>query len=317
MNPYNEPNPPEKNSKILIILIVVFFAILALVFTLIFFFKPKAQNFDNKTGGVKNTPKEQIELLDPVISRVYNLTDELRLFDELFDELVYAETPDVNNIGNFVSGYRNYAARYSGDRSRVLSDRAVSGSYDTTIISFDRQQKYLKSCIETLLESIEKKKKVFMTIPVSYPVKKEDARIVSGFGMRDHPILKERRMHNGIDITAPVGTAVMATANGKVIMTEDKPGYGRSCMVEHKFGYQTLYGHMVRLVVGENNWLQKGDVVGYVGNTGLSEAPHLHYEIRKNGKPLNPSYLIFEGLNKEEYKEVIVNGSKTNEILSF
>jgi murein DD-endopeptidase MepM/ murein hydrolase activator NlpD len=73
----------------------------------------------------------------------------------------------------------------------------------------------------------------------------------------------------------------------------------------------------VRLVVGKEQWLQKGDVVGYVGNTGLSEAPHLHYEIRKNGKPLNPSFFIFEGLNKEEYKEIITLGSKINEVLSF
>jgi murein DD-endopeptidase MepM/ murein hydrolase activator NlpD len=284
---------------------------------LIFFFKPKTQAFDTKTGEVKSTPKEQIEALDPAIRKVYNLTDEARLFDELFDELVYAETPDVNVIGDFVSSYHDYASLYSGDGNRLTASLKLPLAYDSTIISFDRQQQYLKASIGTLLESISKKKKVFMTIPVTYPMAKESARIVSGFGMREHPILKERRMHTGIDIAAPVSTAIIATASGKVIKTEEKPGYGRNCVVEHKFGYQTLYGHMVRMVVGEGNYLQKGDIVGYVGSTGLSEAPHLHYEVRKNGIPMNPSYFIFEGLTKEEYKEVIALGSKTNEILSF
>lgn len=317
MDPNQNPNYPENNSRTLVILVVILFVIVGLIFALVYFFKPNPQAFDTNTGKIKTTPEEQVEALDPDINKVFNLTEEVRLFDELFDELVYAEIPDVNRIGDFVSNYHNYAALYSNESRGVVSSRPVSLPFDSTVISFDRQQIYLKASVATLLESILKKGKVFVTIPVTYPMAKESARIVSGFGLRDHPILKERRMHNGIDIAAPVGTAVIATASGRVVKTEEKPGYGRNCLVEHRFGFQTLYGHMVRMVVGENNYLQKGDVVGYVGNTGLSEAPHLHYEVRKNGKPLNPSYFIFEGLTKEEYKEVIALGSKTNEILSF
>jgi len=317
MKPDQTPYPEANNSKTLVILVALLILIIGLVFILILYFKPKAQAFDNKTGDVKSTPKQQIEALDPQILKVYQLTDEARLFDELFDELVYAETPDVNRIGDFVSNYHDYASLYSGDARGVETSLTVAPSYDSTVISFNRQQQYLKASIGTLIESIAKKKKVFMTIPVTYPMEKVSARIVSGFGMREHPILKQMRMHAGIDIAAPVGTAVIATASGRVIKTEEKPGYGRSCLVEHRFGYQTLYGHMVRMVVGEGNYLQKGEVVGYVGSTGLSEAPHLHYEVRKNGLPVNPSYFIFERLSKEEYKEVIALGSKTNEVLSF
>jgi murein DD-endopeptidase MepM/ murein hydrolase activator NlpD len=150
-----------------------------------------------------------------------------------------------------------------------------------------------------------------MTIPVAFPIEKKDAQIISGFGMRDHPILNEPRMHTGIDIKAPVGTAIVATASGKVINTEEQMGYGygRPCVIEHKYGYQTLYGHMVRLEVYKNKIVQKGDVIGRVGDTGLSQGPHLHYEVRKNGQPLNPSYFIFEGLTEKEYKEVIRLGT--------
>lgn len=317
MNPATDPYGSENNSRALIIMILVLLVIIGLVVGIVMAFKPKAQPLDNKTGDVKSTPREHIEHIDPQIRTLFHLSDEIKLFDELFDVLVYSENPDVNRIGDFVSGYYNYARIYSENFNRVSSNHLSSINLDSTIISFDRQNKYLNYSIETLLESIDRKKKVFMTIPVTYPVDKEHARIVSGFGMRDHPILEKRIMHNGIDIAAPTGTEVKATASGKVIRTEEKPGYGRSCLVEHKFGYQTLYGHMVRLVVGENKWVQKGEVLGYVGNTGLSVAPHLHYEVRKNGNPLNPSYYIFEGLNKEEYREVITLGSKKNEILSF
>ncbi len=312
-----ESYPPENSSRSLVIMLVILLLILGVVFAVIFLFKPSGQAFDTQSGEVKNTPKEHIEALDPVILKVYHLSEELRLFDALFDELVYAEKPNVNNIGNFVSGFRDYESRYVSDRSTISSNRNKTIEADTTVISFERQQNYLKWSLETLLESIHNKKKVFRAVPVAFPIARQDAQIVSGFGMRDHPILKERRMHNGIDIKAPIGTAVVATANGKVIITEDKPGYGRSCVIQHDFGFQTRYAHMVRMIVGPNTWVQKGDQIGFVGNTGLSEAAHLHYEITKNGYRLNPSYFMFEGLNTDEYKEIIVLGSKTTEILSF
>ena len=170
----------------------------------------------------------------------------------------------------------------------------------------------MENSVANLIESIDNRKKIFTSIPVSYPIAKKDAQIVSGFGMRDHPVLDEPRMHTGIDIKAPVGTEVVATASGKVIIPEEQIGYGygRPCLIEHKFGYQTLYGHLVRLQVYKNQFVQKGDVIGRVGDTGLSTGPHLHYEVRKNGKPLNPSYFIFEGLTEKEYKEVITLGTQ-------
>lgn len=313
----NRNQDSESSSKTLIILLVTFLLVIVGVVVAIILLKPQKKSFNNEINSVKNTPKEHIEALDPKLSEIYGLSHELWLFDELFNELVYAEEPDVNVIGSFVNSYKNLGEFYVKDQKPLTSPYTTPVKGDTTTISFDLQFNYVKGSIERLLESIGKKQKVFMTIPVTFPMKKELVRIVSGFGMRDHPILEKRMMHNGIDIGAPVGTEVVATAVGKVIRTEEKPGYGRNCLIEHKFGYQTLYGHMVRMIVGEGKMLQKGEVIGYVGNTGLSEAAHLHYEVRKNGKPMNPSYFLFEGLTPEEYKEAIIQGSKKNEILSF
>jgi len=312
MNPTQGSFPKENNSVNLVILTVILIIILGIVFTLIFIFKPETKNISTTKGEIKNTPKEHIEAIEASILKVYNLTNEIRLFDELYDELVYTDSPEADRIGEFVRNYKNYSALYSEDINKYSTSDWFTKNYDSSIISFDRQQKYLEKGIVSLLKAIDNRKKIFMSIPVSYPIAKKDAQIISGFGIRDHPILNEPRMHTGIDIKAPVGTAVVATANGKVINTEEQIGYGygRPCVIEHKFGYRTIYGHLVRLEVYKNKIVQKGDVIGRVGDTGLSQGPHLHYEVRKNGKPLNPSYFIFEGLTEKEYKEVIALGTQ-------
>jgi murein DD-endopeptidase MepM/ murein hydrolase activator NlpD len=312
MNPNHDSYSRENNSGNLLIMIVILFIILGLVFILIFIFKPKTKEFSTAKGEIKNTPKEHIEAIETSILKVYNLTNEAGLFDALFDELVYMDSPEADRIAEFVGDYKNFAALYAEDINEFRTSDWFSKDYDSTIISFDRQQKYLEKSIVSLLKAIDNKKKILMSIPVAYPIAKKDAQIISGFGMRDHPILNEPRMHTGIDIKAPVGTVVVATANGKVINTEEQIGYGygRPCVIEHRFGYRTLYGHLVRLEVYKNKIVQKGDIIGRVGDTGLSQGPHLHYEVRKNGKPLNSSYFIFEGLTEKEYKEVVSLGTQ-------
>lgn len=312
MNSDQDSFPRENSSGNLVILTVILLLIVGIVFTLFSIFKPEKKALNTVKGEIKNTPKEHIEAIENPILKIYNLTNEVRLFDELFDELIYTESPSADRIGEFVINYKNYAALYSEDKNNFnISDWAIK-DYDSTIISYDRQQRYLESSIVSLLKSIDNNKKILLSIPVAYPIAKKDTRIISGFGMREHPILNEPRMHAGIDIKAPVGTPVMATANGKVIVTREQIGfgYGQPCVIEHKFGYQTLYGHLVRLEVFKNKIVQKGDIIGRVGDTGLSQGPHLHYEVRKNGKPLNPSYFIFEGLTQQEYKDVVALGTQ-------
>lgn len=311
MNPDQESFSGANNSRNLVILTVILVVILVIVFTLLVLFKPDNKEFSTVKGEISDTPKEHIERIEAPILKIYNLTEEVRMFDELFDELIYTESPRPDRIGDFVSNYKNFAASYAEDKNNLLPSDWYSMDYDSSIINFDRQQKYLEKSIVSLLNSIDKKRKFLMTVPVAFPIAKEDAQIISGFGMRDHPILNEPRLHTGIDIKASVGTAVLATASGKIIMTDEQigSGYGQPCLIEHKFGYSTLYGHMVRLEVHKGKLVRKGDVIGRVGDTGLSQGPHLHYEVRKNGKPLNPSYFIFEGLTEKEYKEVVALGT--------
>lgn len=153
-------------------------------------------------------------------------------------------------------------------------------------------------------------------IPAIQPIDKEQGRIVSGFGMRYHPILKIRRMHWGIDITAPSGTPIYATADGTVSFNGRKGGFGKTCMIDHGYGYETQYGHMKTIMVRKGQKVKRGEIIGYVGNTGLSEAPHVHYEVMYNGQKVNPVNYFYNDFTPEEFEKVLEVASRDTQVLS-
>ena len=124
-------------------------------------------------------------------------------------------------------------------------------------------------------------------------------------------------MHEGIDFTAPVGTDIYAAGNGNVkeVVYGDR-GYGNYVLISHGFGYETLYAHMSKVNARPGQKVKRGDVIGFVGSTGLTQAPHLHYEVHKNGDPINPVYYFFNDLSVEEYEKVIEKSKEDNQSLS-
>ncbi len=154
-----------------------------------------------------------------------------------------------------------------------------------------------------------KKEERFAAIPSIKPVRsdklKRNIKLLSGFGMRIHPIHKVRKMHAGIDFTAPRGTAIQATGDGTIVRVQKiRTGYGHNVTIDHGFGYKTLYGHMSRIDVKKGQKVKKGEKIGLVGSTGGSTAPHLHYEVIHNGRKVNPIDYCLDGLSPTEYDEL-------------
>jgi murein DD-endopeptidase MepM/ murein hydrolase activator NlpD len=153
------------------------------------------------------------------------------------------------------------------------------------------------------------KEALLASIPAIQPVKNDDLkRMASGYGIRMHPILKYRKMHNGMDFSAPANTEVFATGNATVKKARRTSGFGNLIVLDHGFGYETYYAHLSEFNVKPGQKVKRGEIIGYVGNSGLSTAPHLHYEVHKNGKVVNPINFYHGDLTAEEY-DIMLNQS--------
>ncbi|AUC83426.1 M23 family metallopeptidase [Lacinutrix sp. Bg11-31] len=163
----------------------------------------------------------------------------------------------------------------------------------------------------------EEKEKFLATIPAIQPVNNEDlTRMASGYGMRTDPFNKTRKMHWGMDFTAPRGTPIYAAGDGVVERADsNSSGYGNHIRIDHGYGYVSLYAHLYKYNVGKNQKVKRGDLIGFVGSTGRSEAPHLHYEVFKDGERINPINFYYGSLTAEEYSKLLDRSSIENQSL--
>lgn len=161
------------------------------------------------------------------------------------------------------------------------------------------------------------KEKLLAAIPAIQPIKNQEmSRMASGFGWRSDPFTKARKMHWGMDFTAPKGIPIYATGDGKVVRADNNSsGYGKHIRIEHGYGYMSLYGHLSKYNVRRGQKVQRGDVIGFVGSTGRSEAPHLHYEVWKDGERINPINFYYGSLSAEEYEEMLKYATQENQSL--
>lgn len=178
----------------------------------------------------------------------------------------------------------------------------------TTELDILSKQLYVQSkSLDEIIELAKDKEELLASIPAVQPVSKQDlTRMASGFGWRLDPFTKARKMHKGMDFTSPRGTPIYATGNGKVIRADSRAtGYGKHIRIDHGFGYVTLYAHLSKYNVKRGQKVKRGDLIGYVGSTGRSQAPHLHYEVRYNKKQVNPINFYYGDLSPEEFQEML------------
>lgn len=163
----------------------------------------------------------------------------------------------------------------------------------------------------------EDKEKFLAAIPAIQPVNNKDlTRMASGFGFRSDPFTKARKMHWGMDFTAPRGTPIYATGDGVVKRADaGSAGFGKHIRIDHGYGYVSLYAHLYKYNIRVNQKVKRGDVIGYVGSTGRSQAPHLHYEVRKDGNKINPINFYYGSLTPLEFSILLKNAELENQSL--
>ncbi|MEY2640606.1 MAG: hypothetical protein RIR90_2088 [Bacteroidota bacterium] len=171
-----------------------------------------------------------------------------------------------------------------------------------------------KSYVE-IEDMVRNKEKLLAAIPAIQPVSNRDLnRIASGFGYRVDPVYKDTRMHKGLDFTAPIGTPIYATADGVVRESGfNTGGYGINVVIYHGYGYETLYAHMVRTKAKVGQRVKRGEVIGYVGNSGKSTGPHCHYEVHRNGVPVDPVYYFYNDLTPAQFDRLVKLAKASNQ----
>lgn len=171
--------------------------------------------------------------------------------------------------------------------------------------------------LDEIAKLAKDKEKFLEAIPAIQPVRNENlTRMASGYGYRTDPFTKARKFHFGMDFTAPRGTPVYATGNGIVKRADNRAsGYGKHIRIDHGHGYISLYAHLYKYNVRVNQRVKRGDLIGYVGSTGRSEAPHLHYEVFKDGERINPINFYYGNLSASEFNELLRKASLENQSL--
>ncbi|MDP3360083.1 MAG: M23 family metallopeptidase [Lutibacter sp.] len=205
--------------------------------------------------------------------------------------------PDEQRKAGF-GGVNRYKALEGFDNSDMIID--VTKNMDILA-----KQLYVQSkSLDEIVKLAANKEKLLAAIPAIQPVENKDlTRMASGYGWRSDPFTKARKKHLGMDFSAPVGTPVYASGDGYVERADqNSPGYGKHIRIEHGFGYVSLYAHLSNYNVRKGQKIRRGDLIGFVGNTGRSQGPHLHYEIYKNRTAINPINFYYGNLSPEEFE---------------
>lgn len=244
----------------------------------------------------------QYELLNKKLEKLTVVLDDIQRRDDNIYRVIFEAEPIPTEIRKAGIGGVN---RYEELENYSDADLIVSTAKKIDQLS---KQLYIQSkSFDEVFKMAKSKEKMLAAIPAIQPVSNLDlTRMASGFGYRTDPIYKTTKFHAGMDFTAPTGTPIYATGDGKVVRADaEASGYGNHVRIDHGYGYVTLYAHMSEMDVKIGQTVKRGDVIGYVGNTGKSVGPHLHYEVRKNDIPINPINFYFNDLSPEEFARMV------------
>lgn len=251
----------------------------------------------------------EYEMLDERLDNFEAILRGLQVRDDNIYRVIFEAEPIPESVREAGFGGSN---KYRALELYENSDLMISTA--TRLDKLSKQLYIQSKSYDEVNKMIKNKTEMLASIPAIQPIANKDLqRIASGFGYRMHPIYKTTRMHAGIDFTAPTGTDIYCTGDGVVVEADNAHGYGRKVVVDHGFGYKTIYAHMKEFKVRKGQKVKRGDVLGTVGSTGLSTAPHLHYEVVRNGVKIDPINYFYNDLTPEEYERVIELATQHNQ----
>ncbi|MEO6612622.1 MAG: peptidoglycan DD-metalloendopeptidase family protein [Chitinophagaceae bacterium] len=196
-----------------------------------------------------------------------------------------------------------------------LRDNQLVTAIVNTLDNLNSRLAAQKKSYDEVEDLVKNKQQLLSHTPAIQPVSNKDLnRIASGFGYRIDPVYKTTKFHAGLDFSAPQGTPIYATADGTITTAGSTGnGYGNHVVIQHGYGYETLYGHMVRVKVRAGQTIKRGEVIGWVGSTGKSTGPHCHYEVHKNGEKIDPIYFFYNDLTPEQFDMLLKKAAASNQ----
>ena len=262
--------------------------------------------FDSpKERGLKRQISEMslnIELFNKQLDNIESVLSDMQQRDDNIYRTIFEAEPLNYSVREAGFGGSN---RYKDLEKMENSKMVVNTAKRLDVI---RGKVVIQSkSYDDLVKMAVSKEKMLASIPAIQPIANKDLeRTASGWGYRIHPIYKIKKFHYGIDFTAPTGSDIYVTGDGVVQQIESSHrGYGNSIVIDHGFGIKTLYAHLDRFNVKQGQKVKRGDIIGFVGNSGLSTAPHLHYEVLRSGEKVNPINYFFNDLTADEYDRMI------------
>ena len=254
----------------------------------------------------------QYEVINNDMKQVETVLDEIQERDDNIYRVIFEADPIPTSIRKQGFGGVNRYEKLLG-----LSNSELMISTSKKIDQLTKQLYLQSKSFDEVIDLAKNKSNMLASIPAIQPVANKDLkRMASGYGYRIHPIYKTRKMHYGMDFSAKTGTEIYATGDGIVSkIKRSKRGYGNYVKINHGFGYETLYAHMSKYIVKRGQKVKRGEVIGYVGNSGISTAPHLHYEVRKDNKKINPMNFYYNDLSPEEYEKMLEISLQSNQSL--
>lgn len=265
---------------------------------------------EKKVKSANSDLTAEIENMNQRISDLGNELNRLRMKDNTVYRSIYESEPVNEKVWQ-----SSFEKSEKFNELRKLPNSELLSELNERLLKLQKQFVAQNKSFDQLLSMAQNKKEYLARIPAIQPVaNKKLERIGSGFGYRTDPFYRTHRFHAGIDFTAPRGVEVYATADGTIeSVTTEIWGYGQHIIINHGNGFTTLYGHLSKFIAKRGQKVVRGQLIGLVGSTGKSTAPHLHYEVHKNGEKLNPAYFFYNDLTNEEYQLMLERASSPNQ----